>query len=213
MCGRYRFTDETNELRQMVREANERLFGKSVKTGEIYPSDLAVVIVWEDNKIRYLPVWWGFPKHRGKGVMINARSESDIQKPMFTGQLLNKHCVVPSTGFFEWRREENKSVKEKILFTESGKDVLYMAGILNTFKKSDGTEYDAFKVLTTAANESVSPVHHRMPVVLQYAEIEAWLRDGEFMQTVLDRVGPALEMTVVTPLKETEYEQTSLFRP
>ena len=86
-----------------------------------------------------------------------------------------------------------------------------MAGIFNTFTKDDGSQYDAFTILTTAANKSVEPLHDRMPVILQRGEIETWLRDSEFMQTVLDRVGPALEMAVVTPHKESEYMQTNLF--
>jgi len=212
MCGRFRFTDDIAELRQIAKEVNEQLFGKSVKTGEIYPTDLAVVAVWEDDRLKYLPVRWGFPKYKGKGVIINARSETAAQKPMFREPLLNRRCVVPSTGFYEWKHKEGSSTKEKFLITEPGQEVMFMAGLISTFTKSDdGSKYDAFTVLTTAANESISPLHDRMPVILQRNEIETWLRDGEFMQTVLDRTGPVLEMTVVNSLKEAEYKQTSLF--
>jgi len=211
MCGRFQFTDDIAELRQMAGEANERLFGEVVKTGEIFPTDLAVVAIWKDNQVKYFPMRWGFPKWDGKGVVINARAETAAEKPMFRESLLKRRCAVPSAGFYEWNRVDGKAMKEKYLFAEPDQEITFMAGIFDTFTKDDGSRYDAFTILTTAANDSVEPIHDRMPVILQHDELEAWLRDGDFMQTVLDRVGPALEMKVETPLKEAEYKQTSLF--
>ena len=231
MCGRFNFSDEQlEEIKEIIRETNERLYGQKVKTGEVYPTDLAAVMVYENSKVTPVGVNWGFPKWKGKGVIINARAETAAQKPMFKESLRSRRCAVPSTGFYEWRRVNghvneherqfmcsstrlrSKSVsKEKYLLTEPGKDILYMAGIIDVFTKPDGVKYNAFTILTTKANDSVSPLHDRMPVILQRGEIEAWLRDGEFTQTVLERTCPPLITTLVNELAEKEYTQTSLF--
>ncbi len=65
MCGRFNFTDEQlDEIKQIIKEANERIYGsgRKVKTGEVYPTNLAAVLVWEDSRVTPLPVKWGFPK-------------------------------------------------------------------------------------------------------------------------------------------------------
>lgn len=211
MCGRFNFTDEQlDEIKQIIKEVNERLYGKKVKTGEVCPTDLAAVLVWEENRISPKPVYWGFPKWKGSGAIINARAETALEKPMFREPLLTRRCVVPSTGYYEWRRVNGRTKKEKYHLLEQGKDILYMAGVVGTFSRSDGRQYEAFTILTTAANESVSPLHDRMPVILQPDELESWLRDGVFVQIVLDRICPDLIMTRVSEDTESHI-QTSLF--
>lgn len=70
---------------------------------------------------------WGFPKWDGKGVIINAKSETASEKNI-KQSLLQRRCVIPSTGFYEWNNA-GKS-KEKYLFRSETSPVLYMAGIL-----------------------------------------------------------------------------------
>lgn len=210
MCGRFNFTDEQlDEIKQIIKEVNERIYGKKVKTGDVYPTDLAAVLVWDENKISPKPVYWGFPKWNGKGTVINARAETALEKPMFRNPLLTRRCVIPSTGYYEWKRAENGRKKDKYYLTEPDKNILYMAGMIDTFSKDDSGQYEAFTILTTASNESVSTLHDRMPVILQDDEIETWLKDGVFMHIVLDRICPALMMTLASATAENE--QTSLF--
>jgi putative SOS response-associated peptidase YedK len=212
MCGRFNFTDEQlDEIKAIIQEANARIHGQAVKTGEVCPTNLAAVMVWADNKVTPMPIQWGFPKWKGKGVIINARAETAAQKPMFRGPLQTRRCVIPSTGFYEWRRVNGKAGKEKYLLKEPGKDILYMAGMADTFSRPDGGTHEAFTILTTAANGSVAALHNRMPVILQEGELEAWLRDGKYSQTVLERTCPALMMTLVEELGGKDSVQTSLY--
>jgi hypothetical protein len=74
---------------------------------------------------------WGFPNFRSKsGVIINARAETALDKKTFRESLLSRRCVIPSTGFFEWTKT---GAKKKYLFRETGKSLLYMAGIYNDY--------------------------------------------------------------------------------
>ena len=70
--------------------------------------------------------------------------------------------------------------------------MLYMAGIINTFRDATGSDYSAFVILTTAANDSVAPIHDRMPVILEPDERVRWIRDERFMDHALRRAGPEL---------------------
>lgn len=77
--------------------------------------------------------------------------------------------------------------------------ILYMAGFYNRFQ-----DEDRFIILTTGANASVSPVHHRMPLILEEKELEEWVYDDAFLEFALHKIPPLLE-------RRQEYEQQSLF--
>ena len=111
------------------------------------------------------PEHGGFPKFDGKGVIINARSESVAEKYMFRDSFLKRRCIVPSTGYYEWSKQ-----KEKLRFNLPGQRMLYMAGIYQ-----NTPEGLRFVILTMEANDSVSPIHHRMPLILTDGMIDAWM--------------------------------------
>jgi len=152
---------------------------------------------------------FGFPRWDGKGVIINARCETALEKPTFSWPLMNRRCVIPSTGFYEWAYEsilapqlsffpgENthsaKEPKVKLHFRRPGEPMLYMAGMMSTFTDNTGNSKDAFTILTTAANETMAPFHDRMPVILAASECEEWISSEGFMREVLTRMGPELE--------------------
>ncbi len=74
------------------------------------------------------------------------------------------------------------SQKEKVTFKRTDSAVLYMAGLYQRFE-----EGNRFVILTTEANESMKPVHNRMPVILDKSELESWVFDNDFMRYVLER--------------------------
>ncbi|HPE16803.1 MAG TPA: SOS response-associated peptidase [Oscillospiraceae bacterium] len=193
MCGRYTVYTEAQyeEMRGIVREAGRRLSGGgTVKTGEIFPTDLAAVMTPAGAS----PMVWGFPRWNGGGVVINARAETAAEKRMFRAAVFSRRLVVPSTGFFEWRRIDGRKQKEKYRLFLPGTPMLYMAGLYNLYRLPDGREAGRFVILTTAANESVAPLHDRMPVILAPEEKEAWFSDGAAAGRILSRPGPALRL-------------------
>jgi len=179
MCGRYLALteDEIIEYREVISEVNERykdspLLSKMARE-EVFPTNIAPVLVAEKDKPQAALMTWGFPKWQGKGVIINARSETALEKKMFRLPLLQKRCVAPSAGFFEWRQENGK--KQKYLFRLPKTKLLYLAGLYNTFD-----QMPAYAILTTAANPSVAAYHDRMPLVLEAAQIQALLSDTQY---------------------------------
>ena len=163
----------------------------SIAKGDIYPSNTAFVLTCDGAEA----VRWGFPHWKNSSVIINARAETAAQKSMFKKPLLQRRCVVPSSGFYEWSRAGSGKKKDKFLLTVPGENVLYMAGMVSFFTDATGRAYSAFVILTTAANDSMSPIHDRMPVILSDCEREQWLSDDGFMERALRRLGPQLEAT------------------
>lgn len=208
MCGRYQLSteDEIFEIREIMKELNRQMLFKS---GDIYPTDAAPVLVLSaraeagDKNDTYADIEaqvmrWGFPKWDGKGHVINARVETVESKAMFKSAI-GKRCVIPSTGFYEWTHAEKK-YKEKFLLRAEGESTLYMAGIFHESR---------FTILTTEANESVAPLHNRMPVLLTRNDFIPWLSNIGSAREIMFRGQPRLTLTKQD--KPQPFEQIGLF--
>lgn len=198
MCATYTvFTEqEILEMRQILADISNRIYGGSVATGDVYPNNIAPIFRMENGMLTPIPIKWGFPHWDGKShPIINARSETAQEKRMFKQSLLERRCVVPSTGFYEWQHISGKSTKQKYLLNQPNSKMLYMAGFANTFKDNSGNLYEAFCILTTAASKSVSEIHNRMPIIITLDEREKWLTDRNYMECVLKRAGAELTIT------------------
>lgn len=192
MCGRYFVDDDTSrEIRQLVRMADP---GIKFHAGDVYPSGLAAVISGKNPGFRLERMHWGLVRQDKKGLLINARAETVLEKKMFRSGVQKRRCTIPARGFYEWDREKNR-----VSFYQKDHRIMYMAGFYNSDK--DG---DHFIILTTQANDSVRPVHHRMPLLLEKEELDAWVYDEDFLGHALGKIPPGLK-------RVQEYEQLSLF--
>ncbi len=180
MCGRYAiFTDEENQdLRNIVNNINDKLKEKAttMKTGEIFPTDTVPVItdISSDGKKTADLFKWGFPNFKqSSGVIINARSETVHEKPTFRKLLQAGRCIIPASGFYEWRKADGE--KEKYFIRAATGNVIYMAGLYNRFIDNTGAVNNRFVILTTDANQQMSYIHSRMPVILSSEDTFIWL--------------------------------------
>ncbi len=176
MCGRYSLLEESDDpvIRQIIRQV-----GRSVKYGEICPTNQAPILAGESLQAQ--AACWGFARPGGSGVVINARAETAAEKRMFKNSLLARRCIIPSTGFFEW-----DATKRKHWFgVEQGP--LYMAGL---YQEAAGQRQ--FVILTTAANASMAPIHDRMPVVLRQEQLVPWIRSVSQALSILRQEPPPI---------------------
>ena len=207
MCGRYQVDNEQiREKMQWIIDEINREYGpdSGVRTGEIFPTNIAPVVTANGPA----PMAWGFTwtNREGKAInTINARSEDAADKWMFAKPLAEKRLIVPTSGFFEWSHDGKKAV-DKYLFRLPDEPILYLAGIWNQFETPNG-KANRFTIMTTAANESMSPYHDRMPVYIAEKEQEEWMNDRRFADEALRRKQPRLEATKV----EKPMEQMTLF--
>ena len=186
MCGRYYFDIDEKELKEIIEEVEKNLH-KEFKTGEIYPTNVALIITKQGATLAK----WGFPKWAGKGVVINARAEGISEKRMFKNLSKSNRCIIPASAYFEWKKVDNKNNKYKFKKDDS---MLYMAGLYNNFyeKKNEqlslfninSKDYTAFTIITKEANSYVSSIHDRMPLIFTKKEMEHYLH-GENIDFLL----------------------------
>jgi putative SOS response-associated peptidase YedK len=197
MCGRFEFNLELDleELRKIDLDIKSKT-NIPYKTGEIFPTNIVPILANSSGRPELQLMNWGIPKWDGKGHVINAKSETATQKMMFAQALVQRRCVVPSTGFYEWNKFENSKKKDKFLFTSTNDRMLYMAGIYNIIKVDDELKY-YFVILTRSANTTISDIHDRMPVLLYKNELKNWLGNEQYINTIFNRNDDVLNRKIV----------------
>ena len=137
---------------------------------------------------------WGLlPAHGGdpaSGVaLINARSETVMEKPSFRAAFLARRCLVLADGFFEWLRAGGR--KQPIYFTLRDRRPFAFAGLWESWHASDGQPVESCTILTTEPNDLVRPIHDRMPVILRRDSQDSWLaRSDNPRKDLLPLLGP-----------------------
>lgn len=155
----------------------------------IAPSQLVPVIRNNDEtqKREIVPLQWGlipfWAKDKSIGFKtINARSETLAEKPSFKAAYQYRRAIIPASGFIEWQRVGKKK-KQPFAMTLADKDApMGFAGLWESWENPDVTQsevIETFTIITTEANELVSQVHDRMPVILQPADFEVWMNAGQ----------------------------------
>lgn len=197
MCGRYYFDIELKELKEIADSVEENLYGE-FRTGEIYPGSMAPILTSSSGGPRAVAALWGLPKWNKKGIVINARSETVLGKPMFKKLTESGRCIVPASCFFEWSRRPGSGYKEKFRFRQMDMP-LYMAGLCKEFSQeprqlslfSGPVNNLRYTILTKEADEVVAEVHDRMPVILDREGMLGWLA-GKSLASVLAAAVPIL---------------------
>mgnify|MGYP001000207530 CR=1 FL=1 len=180
MCGRYYIEVEDSELRSILTEVERNM---AVKTGEIYPTN-QVPARAPDGSLTAMR--WGFPRFDGKGVVINARSETAAVKTMFRRPMMEGRCLVPASWYFEWEKQGSQKVKYAL--KPPGSDIVWMAGLSRIDAK---TGEQSYVILTRPAWDGVLFIHDRMPVILPKERHDEWLYGHDpigTMERVTDKV-------------------------
>lgn len=177
MCGRTSLFASPDEL--------ESRFDVTVPEAytpryNIAPTDPLEVITGNEQRsiqrFRWglLPHWADDPAEG----FINARSETVDEKPAFRDAWESRPCLVLSSGFYDWKpKPTDRGSKQPYRFYRDGDAVFAMAGL---WEHWTGTEADinTVTILTTEPNDTVEPIHHRMPVILPEDEEMTWLTAG-----------------------------------
>ena len=143
--------------------------GERQEPGSNLPERKAMLVRWG-----FMPGWVKDP--RDFPLLINARAETAIGKASFRAAMRHRRVLVPASGFFEWRRPEDKGAKAQAYWIRPKKgEILAFAGLVETWSSADGSEVDTGAILTTAANNDVARIHDRMPVVIRRQDFSRWL--------------------------------------
>ena len=165
MCGRYFIDSDEPTMGTMLSALSPET---PIHGGEVFPSNMAPVITRHGELTTML---WGFPRFDGKGLMINARSETAAEKPMFRTPMQYGRCLIPASWYFEWEQSGTAKIKHAIRTLEP---VLYLAGLSR--QERDGQL--RFVILTRPACASIRYIHDRMPVIFPPALHDPWLHSN-----------------------------------
>ena len=190
MCGRYFINTGISE----TVEKALHVFMEPETEQDVTPGMAPQILLLQNGELRAAHMKWGVSRPGSGSLIINARAEAVLNKPFFKTGILFNRCLIPASRFYEWDAEKNKAV-----FDLPGQDVMYLAG----FYQESEREY-RFVILTTEANDSMRPVHDRMPLMIPPEDAEKWLRDAGSLPEFLKREMPELHRTQ-------EYEQMRLF--
>lgn len=175
MCSRYSLTATPEEVRELLGYDDRPNFPPRE---DIRPTEPIGIVAREGGHRRFRLVRWGFWPSWVKDpasftLLINARAETAIEKPSFRAAMRNGRCLVPATGFVEWRRDGKTRTPFRIVPRSGG--LVAFAGLTETWSAPDGSEVDTAAILTVDANAVVGAIHDRMPAVIPPDRFEEWL--------------------------------------
>lgn len=130
---------------------------------------------------RLVPMRWGFVPSWYKGLndgplLINARAETIAEKPAFQDACRLRRCLIPASGFYEWTKDSDGKRLPWYIHRADSAPVVF-AGIWQDWGQG-GEQVTSCAIVTTGANETMSAIHHRMPVILRPDEHALWLGEA-----------------------------------
>lgn len=117
-----------------------------------------------------IPSWAKDPRIGNR--MINARAETVHEKPSFRAAFKRRRCVIIADGFYEWRKDDGG--KTPYFISMQNDAPFAMAGLWEYWQGEDGAALETCTIITTASNDVMLPLHHRMPVILSPAKAAHW---------------------------------------
>ena len=174
MCGRFvRFIS----LDQFIKHFGFKPLDELPERYNIAPSEQVPAIRKGPDGARQLNLLrWGLVPQWSKeftGGMINARSETVNEKPTFRQAFLQRRCIIPASGFYEWRKIGARKAPYYIHLANG--DPMAIAGIWESWRAPEGSWIETCAILTTAANAQVAKLHDRMPLILARETFDTWL--------------------------------------
>ena len=201
MCGRYQIVTNAQALYDAF-QVEVELDGASLTRYNVAPATDQLVILSEGG--RGVARWhhWGLIPNWAKDKTIgyrtiNARGESVAVKPAFRAAFRQRRCLVPATGFYEWKALAGR--KQPYLIRLRNGALFPLAGLWETWTGPEG-ELRSFTIITTEPNELMARIHDRMPAIVPREHYARWLdpalRDPVELQAMITSY-PAANMQAV----------------
>lgn len=192
MCGRYNLITDADALMEFF-----ELESSLLQTSDLAPryniapsQEVAAVRMGEEGRELVMLRWglvpfWARDTRTGYR-MINARAETVASKPAYRAAFRERRCLIPATGFYEWKGTSGN--KQPYFIGMRNEGLMAFAGVWEHWQTGEEC-LESCSIIVTQANERVRCVHERMPVILDPQVFDAWLdpanRDVAALQSLL----------------------------
>jgi len=176
VCGRFAVTLPPDAMAQLFAAQPANAL-PAVPNFNVCPTNQVHVVRQGETGRRLVSMRWGFIPHwykeeNGGPLLINARAETLADKPAFKSAARERRCLIVATGFYEWTKDaEGKRLPW--YFRRRDGEAIAFAGLWQSWGRE--TRQDTCAIVTTGANDEVSAVHHRMPLILEPSDWPLWL--------------------------------------
>ncbi len=203
MCGRFAITLPDDAMAALFEAAPANDL-PDIPNYNVCPTVQVHTVTSDEGVRRLRPMRWGFLPHWYKTptdgpLLINARSETIAQKPAFRSAARERRCLIPATGFYEWTKDADGN-RLPWYIHPARQEILAFAGVWQVWSKGDEPVVTC-AIVTTGANDAMSKIHHRMPVILKPEDWPLWLGEAGKGAATLMQAAPedALEFHRVDP--------------
>ena len=178
MCGRKTLTRDKKSIIEELKIENWDETINYTPSYNIAPTQKSLVLLGEKDKRLVKSMKWGlipsWSKNKNIGSkLINARSETLHEKPSFKHLIKSNRCIVLSDGYYEWNTTNSK--KQPYYFYDKQKNILPMAGLWSSFLSKDNETILSYTIITKKADEEISHIHNRMPLIIDFDRIDDWI--------------------------------------
>ncbi len=176
MCGRFALYSSFQAIKDYADLLNE--IGEIDANYNVAPGQEIPIIINKDQQNILKTCKWGLIPFWAKDEkigykLINTRGETIAEKPSFKFAFQQRRCLIPANGFYEWRKND----KQPFYINLRDRELFSFAGIWEIWKSPAGKQISSFSIITTASNEKLNNIHHRMPVILRKDHEETWLKE------------------------------------
>lgn len=184
MCGRYVITSAPEALRQLFAYREQPNFPSR---HNVAPTQPVPVVILENGVRQFRLMRWGFlpswvKDPRKFALVINARSETVLEKPSFRNAIRRRRCLLPADGYYEWQTSPTR--KRPFFIRRRDGQPIALAGVAETWTGPNGEELDTVAIVTAAAAPEMSALHDRVPVTIEPRDFDLWL-DGDVVSAEL----------------------------
>jgi len=179
MCGRYTLAGNMVNLEKHFRA---KLLGKADPTSfNIAPTQQAPIIMNTHPEVIQMETWglvpyWTKPNEKPR-LLFNSRSDTLLNKSSFRGYLQHKRCLIPASGFYEWKAEGK--MKQPYYIHLKNQEYFAFAGIWEIYANANAEVIHTYSIITTEPNSLIGEIHDRMPVIIDREHSLDWLNEQD----------------------------------
>ncbi len=206
MCGRKTLTKDMQSIIEELAIEEWENPDNYLPNYNIAPTQNSPILIYKDKRI-IKPMRWGLIPSWAKddkfgARMINARIETLLEKPSYRNLVSSNRCIIIADGYYEWKKDGDRKIP--YYFKDPNNKLLTLAGLYDLWKHTDGYLVPSYTVITKEAQNDISIIHNRMPVILPQEHLDEWLKTEDFSVSdaleIAKNTNPVLEKYTVSPL-------------